>query len=74
MPQSPEGEDLVAVTFTKEPSVIEHKAYRDTWGRGLESYLQCMPIRLRQTNSHYILVNDEPFRQPQTAGHGAMLP
>jgi len=21
-------------TFTKEPSVIEQKAYRDTWGRG----------------------------------------
>jgi len=27
-------------TFTKEPSIIEHKAYRDTWGRGLNSYLQ----------------------------------
>lgn len=27
-------------TFTKEPSIIEHKAYRDTWGRGLDSYLQ----------------------------------
>jgi hypothetical protein len=26
--------------FTKEPSVIEVKAYRDTWGRGLDSYLQ----------------------------------
>jgi DNA modification methylase len=26
--------------FTKEPSIIEQKAYRDTWGRGLESYLQ----------------------------------
>jgi adenine-specific DNA-methyltransferase len=26
--------------FTKEPSVIEQKAYRDTWGRSLESYLQ----------------------------------
>jgi len=25
--------------FIKEPSVIEHKAYRDTWGRGLDSYL-----------------------------------
>jgi len=25
--------------FTKEPSVIEMKAYRDTWGRGLDSYL-----------------------------------
>lgn len=29
------GED-----FTKEPSIIEKKAYRDTWGRGLDSYLQ----------------------------------
>ena len=28
------------VTFTKEPSIIEHKAYRDTWGRGLDSYLE----------------------------------
>jgi adenine-specific DNA-methyltransferase len=27
-------------TFTKEPSIIEQKAYRDTWGRGLDSYLQ----------------------------------
>lgn len=26
--------------FTKEPSVIEMKAYRDTWGQGLDSYLQ----------------------------------
>jgi len=26
--------------FTKEPSMIEKKAYRDTWGRGLDSYLQ----------------------------------
>jgi adenine-specific DNA-methyltransferase len=25
--------------FTKEPSIIEQKAYRDTWGRGLDSYL-----------------------------------
>jgi adenine specific DNA methylase Mod len=27
-------------TFTKEPSIIEQKAYRDTWGRGLDGYLQ----------------------------------
>jgi adenine-specific DNA-methyltransferase len=25
--------------FTKQPSIIELKAYRDTWGRGLDSYL-----------------------------------
>ncbi len=26
--------------FTKEASVIEQKAYRDTWGRGMDSYLE----------------------------------
>src|SRR5579859_2854388 len=26
-------------SFTKEPSMVEQKAYRDTWGRGLDSYL-----------------------------------
>lgn len=26
--------------FTKEPSIIEQKAYRDTWGRGLDGYLK----------------------------------
>ncbi|MGH9595180.1 MAG: DNA methyltransferase [Edaphobacter sp.] len=26
--------------FDKEPSVIEQKAYRDTWGKGIDSYLQ----------------------------------
>jgi len=26
--------------FTKQPSIIEQKAYRDTWGKGLDSYLQ----------------------------------
>jgi DNA modification methylase len=31
---------------TKEQSVIEEKAYRDTWGRGLDSYLQMMYERL----------------------------
>lgn len=30
------------VEWTKEPSAIEDKAYRDTWGRGLDSYLQMM--------------------------------
>ncbi len=26
--------------FTKTPNIIEQKAYRDTWGQGLDSYLQ----------------------------------
>jgi adenine-specific DNA-methyltransferase len=31
----------------KEPSVVEEKAYRDTWGRGLDSYLSMIEPRLR---------------------------
>jgi hypothetical protein len=30
------------VVLEKQPSMIEQKAYRDTWGRGLDSYLQWM--------------------------------
>ena len=36
-PETPEDE---TTAFTKEPSILEQKAYRDTWGRGLDSYLQ----------------------------------
>lgn len=32
--------------WTKEASVIEERAYRDTWGKGLDSYLQMMYDRL----------------------------
>jgi DNA modification methylase len=37
-----EGEEIF-----KEQSVIEEKAYRDTWGRGLSSYLNVIMPRLR---------------------------
>jgi adenine-specific DNA-methyltransferase len=37
------GEDVV----TKTPSVIEEVAYRDTWGRGKDSYFAMMNERLR---------------------------
>jgi DNA modification methylase len=40
VPNHPDSPDDDSFTFTKEPSIIEHKAYRDTWGRGLDSYLQ----------------------------------
>lgn len=33
-------------TLTKEPSIIEDIAYRDTWGRGQDSYLSMMYERL----------------------------
>jgi DNA modification methylase len=36
----PEALNDDSFTFTKEASVIEQKAYRDTWGRGINSYLQ----------------------------------
>jgi adenine specific DNA methylase Mod len=29
-----------SAAFIKQPSLIEQKAYRDTWGRGIDSYLQ----------------------------------
>src|SRR4030042_5974060 len=33
--------------LTKEQSAIEEKAYRDTWGRGLSSYMCTMSERIR---------------------------
>jgi len=40
VPDHPDTEEDDSFVFTKEPSIIEQKAYRDTWGRGLDSYLQ----------------------------------
>jgi DNA methylase len=34
-------------TLTKDPSVIEELAYRDTWGRGVDSYISMIYERLR---------------------------
>jgi DNA modification methylase len=42
IPDHPETPEDEAVEFIKEPSILEQKAYRDTWGRGLDSYLQMM--------------------------------
>ena len=36
-----------SIRLNKSSSVVEEKAYRDTWGRGLVSYMQM--IRLRHT-------------------------
>jgi adenine-specific DNA-methyltransferase len=36
----PEEDSLETTSFTKEPSILEQKAYRDTWGKGLDSYLE----------------------------------
>jgi len=40
VPDNPDTAENDSFSFTKEPSIIEHKAYRDIWGRGLDSYLQ----------------------------------
>ena len=34
-PEDPEDE---GTTFVKQPSILEQKAYRDTWGKGQDSY------------------------------------
>ena len=39
IPDNPETEENETTNFTKEPNIIERKAYRDTWGKGLQSYL-----------------------------------
>ena len=36
VPDDPDTLGDGSFTFTKEPSIIEHKAYRDTWGRGFK--------------------------------------
>src|SRR4029077_3648681 len=38
IPSNAENEE--DAVFNKEPSVLEQKTYRDTWGRGLDSYLK----------------------------------
>lgn len=41
IPDNPETEgENEEASFLKSPNIIEQKAYRDTWGRGLISYLQ----------------------------------
>jgi adenine-specific DNA-methyltransferase len=42
--------------ITKKPSIIEEIAYRDTWGRGISSYLAMMYERLKLI--HNLLAND----------------
>src|SRR5882762_661989 len=39
IPSDPDAELDEPTSFVKEPSILEMKAYRDTWGRGLDSYL-----------------------------------
>lgn len=36
----PDTDEDESAEFVKQPSIIEQKAYRDTWGKGLDSYMQ----------------------------------
>jgi adenine specific DNA methylase Mod len=40
IPDHPDASENETTAFIKEPSIIEQKAYRDTWGHGLDSYLE----------------------------------
>jgi adenine-specific DNA-methyltransferase len=40
IPDHPDTDEDDPTTFVKQPSILEQKAYRDTWGQGLDSYLQ----------------------------------
>lgn len=40
IPDNPETDEDESAQFVKEPNIIEQKAYRDTWGKGLDSYMQ----------------------------------
>lgn len=49
-----EGDD--AESFTKKPSVIEEVAYRDTWGKGADSFISMIYERLKLM--HDLLAED----------------
>jgi DNA modification methylase len=40
IPDDPEQDGNNAASFVKQPSMLEQKAYRDTWGKGLDGFLQ----------------------------------
>lgn len=40
VPSGGNDSDGAHTVFTKQPSILEQKAYRDTWGKGLDSYLE----------------------------------
>ena len=40
VPDDPDEDGESGATFTKQPSILEQKAYRDTWGKGLDGFMQ----------------------------------
>ncbi len=57
--------EIVDDTFTKKPNILEEIAYRDTWGKGADSFISMIYER-----QHYIGVNpnlreEEQQKQPE---------
>ena len=50
------GEESDTESFTKKPSVIEEIAYRDTWGKGADSFIAMIYERLKLM--HELLAED----------------
>lgn len=50
------GEEEESENFTKKPSVIEEIAYRDTWGKGADSFIAMLYERLKLM--HELLAED----------------
>lgn len=50
------GEEEESENFTKKPSVIEEIAYRDTWGKGADSFIAMIYERLKLM--HELLAED----------------
>jgi hypothetical protein len=50
------GEEDESENFTKNPSVIEEIAYRDTWGKGADSFIAMLYERLKLM--HELLAED----------------
>lgn len=53
IPDDPEAPEEEGIVFLKQPSILEQKAYRDTWGRGLNSYV------------HWVYETSTLLRDPQ---------
>ena len=65
IPDDPNSPGDQSASFVKQPSMIEQKAYRDTWGRGLDGYLQwfyetalLLHELLAETGSLYVHLDD----------------
>jgi adenine specific DNA methylase Mod len=42
VPDNPETDEDETASFTKQPNMLEVKAYRDTWGKGADSFVKWM--------------------------------